>query len=516
MAEQKNSLRLEYLRRVLVTAAILAIASGIGYLFRYVGFHETNIVVVYLLAVLMTAWLTRGYFFGFLASILATFLFNYFFAEPLFSLSVNNPNHVVTFVIMTATALITSTLTSHAQRATTDAREKEAQAKAIFDLNNLLTAARDIHDIAGIAAGAISESLACNAACLCFNENNMPESTFVQQVAGVGLQWRQTGDIDEINNHIDGNGADWYYGTEFYDWPIYGQESILGVIRIPNESSKDMTSAQKRLLNAMVESTAFAMDRLRSMAQHLRARAETARERYHANLLRSISHDLRTPLSGMLGTTEMLLDMTEKDDPRYGLLNGVQKDADWLYSLVENILNLTRLQDGKLTVDKQLEAAEEVISVAISHVVARAPEHKITVQMPDELLLVPMDARLIEQVLINLIENAIKHTEPDAGISVIVAPSEDGESVVFTVADRGTGIRNKDLPNIFKTFYTSDVKHVDSQQGIGLGLPICETIVKAHGGDIQAVNRTDGPGVEFSFTLPLEAEAEEAADETAR
>jgi two-component system sensor histidine kinase KdpD len=251
------------------------------------------------------------------------------------------------------------------------------------------------------------------------------------------------------------------------------------------------------------------MDRFRLAEQRIKSREEIVKERYRANLLRAISHDVRTPLAGMIGTAEMLMDMTGKDDPRYELAQVIKKDADWLHSLVENILNLTRLQDGKLVINKQREAVEEIIGVAVSRISVRAPEHEISVNVPDELLLVPMDAKLIEQVIINLLDNAVRHTKPDREIGIAAEICENADMIKFTVKDRGTGIRKKDLPNIFQVFYTSYTKHADAKHGIGLGLAICETIVKAHGGSIEAHNRTDGPGAEFTFTLPMEDETDE-------
>ena len=487
--------------RIFLTAAIFTAASGVGYIFRYAGFHDTNIVIVYLLAVLMAAWLTRKFIFGFIASVLATFLFNYFFAEPIFTFAVNDPNYIITFVIMTVTALITSTITSHAQRSTAAAQEKEAETKAIYNLTNHLTDAKDIHDIAGIAASAISECFACNAGFLCFDEDNLPENTFIQQIPGGGQIRREVTGADEMAHRIEGLRAGYDAGEEFTDWIIYGRESILGIIRIPNDKAKIMNDAQMKLLRSMIESTALAMDRFRSAELRIKSREEIERERYRANLLRAISHDIRTPLAGMIGTAEMLMDMTGPEDPLYEHLRGMQKSADWLHSLVENILNLTRLQDGKLSVNKQREAAEEVIGVAVSHIAARAPKHEISVNVPDELLLVPMDAKLIEQVIINLLDNAVKHTSPGKEISI--AAELCGNTAKFAVKDRGAGIRRKDLPNIFKMFYTSHVKHADSKKGIGLGLAICETIIKAHGGAIEARNRRNGPGAEFIFTLPM-------------
>ena len=180
------------------------------------------------------------------------------------------------------------------------------------------------------------------------------------------------------------------------------------------------------------------------------------------------------------------------------MAQGIWDDADWLRSLVENILNLTRLEDGRLVLQKQPEAVEEIIANALEHIAKRAPEREIGVDIPEDLLLVPMDARLIVQVLVNLLDNAIKHTAPEREIRIAV--QRDGTDAVFCVADRGDGISPEDLPYIFRTFYTSRHNRADAKRGIGLGLAICDAIVKAHGGTIRAENRTDG-GALFRFHL---------------
>jgi two-component system sensor histidine kinase KdpD len=230
---------------------------------------------------------------------------------------------------------------------------------------------------------------------------------------------------------------------------------------------------------------------------------ESEKERYRANLLRSISHDIRTPLSAIIGTAEMLESETEPDDGRRGLIQSIRTEADWLRSLVENILNLTRLQSDSPILLKQPEAAEEVVGGAIRRISGRSSGHRIDVDMPEELLFVPMDAKLIEQVLINLLDNAVRHTAPGDGISVVVK-NDDGEAE-FSVLDEGEGIDEAYLPDIFQMFYTTPacVSHADAGHGIGLGLAICKTIVEAHGGNIIARNRADRKGAEFLFTLPM-------------
>lgn len=210
-----------------------------------------------------------------------------------------------------------------------------------------------------------------------------------------------------------------------------------------------------------------------------------------------------------MGTSEMIMDMTDHTDTRYGLAEGIYRDADWLHALVENILSLTRLQDGRLMLHKEMEPVEEVVGVAVAAMEKRAPEREISVNIPDDILMVPMDARLIGQVLTNLMDNAVKHTKEGEEISVTVSKDTLHHMAVFTVADTGTGISKQDLPNIFQMFYTTKGKGPDARRGIGLGLAICESIVTAHGGTIRAQNQEHGKGAVFTFTLPLEEKTDD-------
>ena len=504
MRTPQNKEHTAVLRHVLTTALLIVAATGIGQLFRYVGFPETNIVVVYIFSILLIARFTRGYAYGIMASVIATGAFNYFFTEPYFTFSVNDPTYFVTFGIMTVTAFITGALTSKVKQNAVDAREKESEASALYKLTNRLTDAVDMSDIAGIATGTISGIMGCRAACLCFDEKGRPERSFIQQQDAEKQIRRKTDNPTEIRRRIERLRSACDVNGEFCDWPIYGREAILGIMRIPEESAAVMNEPQMRLLRSMIECTALAMDRFRSAQERIRSREETVQERYRGNLLRAISHDLRTPLSGIMGTSEMLMDMTAPEDPRRALAEGIHQDADWLHSLVVNILSLTRLQEGKLALAGQMEAPEEVIGGAVNHIMQRSPGREITVDAPDELMFVPMDAKLIEQVLINLLDNAVKHTPPEGEIIVSVREDREAACAVFSVADRGCGIAAADLPHIFQAFYTTRSKEADAHRGIGLGLAICESIVAAHGGTIEARNRADGQGAEFVFTLPME------------
>ncbi|MGM9641834.1 MAG: ATP-binding protein [Eubacteriales bacterium] len=496
---------------LLCAAAFVCAATGIGWLFRLLQFPETNIVVVYILSVILTARFTNGYIWGILATLLSTCAFNIFFTQPYFALSVDDPTYFITFTIMAITSVITSALTSKAKKMTAEAVRNGQESGALYYLTSHLADAESADQIAEITVETVSRIMDCKAACLCFDEKGRPERTFIQQKAEFEQIRRCVSDPDMLRHRIENLRTDYDAGEEFCDWPIYGSESVLGVLRIPKERAQTLTSQQKKLLHSMIESTAMAMDRLRVMKERIRSREEAAQERYRGNLLRAISHDLRTPLAGIMGTSEMIMDATDKSDARYALADGIYKDADWLHGLVENILSLTRLQDGRLTLRKELEPVEEVIGAAVAATEKRVPGREISVHIPAEILMIPMDARLIGQVLMNLMDNAIKHTQQDEEISVTVSKDSQQQMAVFTVADRGTGIAARDLPNIFQMFYTTKEKSADAKRGIGLGLAICDSIVTAHGGTITAHNQENGKGAVFTFTLPLEENTDDQA-----
>ena len=496
--------RKEVFQGLLCAAILVCLATGIGWVFRLLQFPETNIVVVYILSVILTARFTDGFIWGILATVLSTCAFNIFFTQPYYTMSVDDPTYLITFAIMAITSIITSALTSKAKEMTAEAIRNGQESGALYYLTSHLADAESADQIAGITVETVSRIMDCKAACLCFDEQGKPERTFIQQKTQAEQVRRSVSNPDELQHRMENLRTDYDAGEEFYDWPIYGSESALGVLRIPKERAEVLTDQQKKLLHSMIESTAMAMDRLRVMKERIRSREEANQERYRGNLLRAISHDLRTPLAGIMGTSEMIMDMTDKSDARYALADGIYKDADWLHSLLENILSLTRLQDGRLTLHKEQEPVEEVIGAAVAAMEKRAPEREIAVHIPDEILMVPMEARLIGQVLTNLLDNAVKHTQPGEEISVTVSEDSEQKTAVFTVADRGTGIAAQDLPNIFQMFYTTKGKGPDAKRGIGLGLAICESIVTAHGGTINARNQGSGKGAVFTFTLPLE------------
>ena len=484
MRKDRKQRMIRHLYSALLSIVLIAAATAVGTLFRAAGFPETNIVIIYMLAVLLCARFTTGFVYGLAVSVIATAAFNFFFTAPYHSLQVYDPDYLVTFAVMTTVSLLTSALTSRVKKSVLEIALREKETQALYVLTNRLSETESTEEIARVTVESIRDVFQTRAELIWFDDSGISETALMQR--------------------LEDTDGDCLTDGENCIWPINGRESRLGLLRIPAEAGQQLGKNQKKLLWSMLECAALAVDQFRAAQERLRYREESEHERYRGNLLRAISHDLRTPLSGIMGTSEMIRDMSREDDPRHALAQGIWDDADWLRSLVENILNLTRLEDGRLVLQKQPEAVEEIIANALEHIAKRAPEREIGVDIPEDLLLVPMDARLIVQVLVNLLDNAIKHTAPEREIRIAV--QRDGTDAVFCVADRGDGISPEDLPYIFRTFYTSRHNRADAKRGIGLGLAICDAIVKAHGGTIRAENRTDG-GALFRFTLPREVAA---------
>lgn len=228
--------------------------------------------------------------------------------------------------------------------------------------------------------------------------------------------------------------------------------------------------------------------------------SETEKEKMRANLLRAISHDLRTPLTGIIGASSSYLDNNTllTEDEKNAIVTHIHEDANWLLNMVENLLSVTRIRGQSSTVRKTDESVEEIVSAAINRLKKRIPEATVKVSVPDELLILPMDAILIEQVLINLLENAIVHSQSSRPILCYV--DDDNENVTFHVKDFGVGIDPERLKNIFdgNSYIGNSVS--DSNKGMGIGLSICKTIITAHNGTINAGNHEQG--AEFYFSLP--------------
>jgi two-component system sensor histidine kinase KdpD len=476
------------MKGIAITLALNASATLVSFLIQRTRLSEVNIVVIYILSVLITSRYTKGYFFGIAASIISLLSFNYFFTEPFFTLHVYDTSYFFTFFVMLLAAIFTSALTSKLISLKELAGQREKQARILYNITSSLAKTSGVTDVAAVSAQFLSNLLECDITCIVIK----PKDNMVQKIkAG------KTGRIDATDdiNMIEIEGIK----ENQYTFPIKIHDKIICFICLPDEL-KTLNHENRFLLDSILMQISISMERELLNSEKETARAETERERFKSNLLRAISHDLRTPLTGITGAAEMLL-QNLKDDENIKIVQGIYEDSAWLTRLVENVLSLTRIQEGRLSLNIQPEVVEEIVAEAINRASRYSPNHKITISIPSEVLFIPMDGKLIEQVLINLVDNAIKHTTPSNEINVSVRLED--KKAWFEVSDNGAGIDYEDLPKLFDMFFTSNNSPTDSRRGIGLGLAICKSIVNYHGGEIFAENNVSG-GATFKFYLKVQ------------
>ena len=265
--------------------------------------------------------------------------------------------------------------------------------------------------------------------------------------------------------------------------------------------SVNMISAIIMIVIAILTSTLTTQ-----IKRHEAMKAEGEKERMRANLLRAVSHDLRTPLTTIYGSAATLLENrdTLEEEQQTKILQGIKEDSEWLVRMVENLLSITRIDSGNVKIIKTPIVLEELIDSVIVKFRKRYPDFDITLDLPEDIVVIPMDAMLIEQVIVNILENAIQHAEGMTELMLRVFVL--GKQAIFEIKDNGCGISKEKLPYIFSGYYENKEEPSDGQKrNTGIGLSVCKTIIKAHGGEISAEN-IKGGGAVFRFTLDTEEE----------
>jgi two-component system sensor histidine kinase KdpD len=504
----------EIFRNVVTTLCIMTAATFLSFFFRYVDFHEANIIMAYILGVLFVAKQTEGHIFGIIASVIGVLTFNFFFTEPYYTFNVYRPDYPVTFVIMLIVAIVTSTLTSRVKRELKSASLREKRTQTLYKINKMLIKVRSISQVIEVGGRGIAKMV--NRSVVIYSgisSDNLGEPYVYafnndERVVVLKSHNEKQVAIETIKSgKTMGAGTGLFSESAACYIPVKGQSGVLGVIGVSCFNSNILSPEQKSLLEAVASQIALAIERERLWEKQQKAKLDMERERLRGNLLRAISHDLRTPLAGILGATATILDNGELIDPKVTreLLQNVYEDAGWLIHAVENILSITRIDEGKMEIKKNLEAVEEIVAEAVSRVKKLAGAHSIKVKIPEELIMLPMDGMLIEQVLVNIIDNAIKYTP--AGTTIEVQAKLEADMMIFEVSDNGNGVQQENMSVIFDRFFTSVVANGAGRQGTGLGLAICKSIIIAHGGEISAYNNASG-GATFRFSLPVKEQVD--------
>lgn len=475
MVKVKEKKTITYLFRLLELVILSLLLSLV--LKKY-GIEKESIIMVFLVGVLFVTIVTKGYIYGSIAAIVSVLLFNYLFTAPVHTFLIYNPSDITLLLFFFVASLISSSITSRSQKQLELAQKNEHTARLLYE---------------------VTESFA----------NIMGEENIVMQ--GIRYIYNNTGFNSEVvlfksNKHYcnikDGINEEIEKST--LEIEIQGLSKKLGKIKIFH-SSKSFELEDELLIKMVAGQMGISLDREFIYNERENIKISMEKERLRGNLLRGISHDLRTPLTAIVGASGVIIDnmdVLDKESIRK-LTRDINEESLWLNHLVENILNITRISEETMVIQKNEEVVDDVINEALRHVSNLAGNRKIKVDIPEDVISLSMDGKLIVQVLINLLDNAIKHTKEDGIINVRVYISE--AFVAFEVEDNGEGIQ-KDIKDIlFERFVTAKGKVIDSKRGMGLGLSICKEFIKAHGGEIRAEDARNG-GAIFRFSLPLEGE----------
>jgi len=444
-----------------ISAGILALASGLAFLFSKVGFSEANIIAIYLLAVLLTAMVTSTRSSYVLSAIGSVLVFNFFFTYPQFSLRVYADGAPLTFLIMLIASLTVGTMTDRMKGQTKQSTQAAYRTNLLLETNQLLQKAQTDEEVLQACRTQVSKLLGRTASVL-------------------------PGVVASTNK-------------DSQRYPIKVQDRVYGTVII--EGTEPLEAFENSVLLSILGECALTLENSRNTKEKEAAKLQAENEKLRANLLRSISHDLRTPLTSISGNAGMLLSDLEKLDTETvrQMCGDIYDDSAWLTNLVENLLAVTKIEEGRMRLQKQPHLVEEIVTEALQHITRKQTEHTITVHHENELLLARCDARLIIQVIINLVDNAIKYTP--VGSHITVTTKQNEQHTEISIADNGTGIPDSEKEKVFQMFYSGSNPIADCRRSLGLGLSLCKSIITAHGGEIVVTDNVPA-GTIFTFTVP--------------
>lgn len=499
----------DYLRTALVVAA----CGLVGWGFVWLQLDETNIVMVFLLGVAFVA-ARQGRGPAIAAAVVSVLVFDFCFIPPYFSFAVSDAQYLLTFAVMLGIGLLISTLTARVQLQLRLSRQQEQRTAALFRLTRQLSELVGSDFLAQTAGRQLAEIFSSEVVIFLRIENGV-ELRFGQQtsiaalpVNAVVAQW-----VTE-HSQFAGAGTDTLPNATALFVPLVGSQQTVGAIGVrSDDSDRFLDPEQRRLLETCASLIALAIERDQSVLNAQQAQVQVETEQLRSSLLSSVSHDLRTPLAAMAGAATSLMnaDSQVSDVARRELLQSIVEESLRLSRLVDNLLDMTRLESGGIHIKLEWHVLEEIVGSALHHVREQLARHSVTTQLPANLPLVHVDGVLFEQVFVNLLENAARYTP--AGSQIKITARELASGVEIRVADNGPGLPSGMGSQLFEKFVRGDSAAPDGRRGVGLGLAICRGIVQAHEGSITAHNHSEG-GAEFVITLPCRQPPPEVPIET--
>lgn len=502
---RKSRVRFSW-RDAVVTLLCLAISTAVGFAFDWAGFSESNIITIYILGVLVTAVSTSGHLYGAANSLLSVLAFNFFFTEPRFTLQADGPSYPVTFLIMLSSSIIASSLASRVKEQARMAAEKSYYTELLLGSSQKLQTIRTEWDCLRLTAEQLSRMFdrpviyALNDADkeLDFRIEPADEHTLLEKLSTeeIGVaKWVQK------NNKHAGATTNTLPDSKWLFLSVRGTRGVMGIVGVPIAGYVVPDAFEKNLMVALLGECGLSQERIRLEEERNQIALQTQRESLQANLLRAVSHDLRTPLTNINGSVGILMgkDQTLKPEVREQLYTAIDDDTNWLINMTENLLAATQLETDRTKLKTAPELLEDLFQSAVRQLDRRARDHHISVDLEDQTLMASMNAGMIQRVIINMMNNAIQYTPKDSHI--ILSGTRRKDWVEISVSDDGPGNPDEAKKHLFDLFYTAEQGKPDSKRGLGLGLHLCQSIVNAHGGTITVSDHAPS-GTTFRFTLP--------------
>jgi two-component system sensor histidine kinase KdpD len=484
-----------------VASAATAIAATLVAWFLFGRRQLADVVMVYLLGIILVS-LRFGYGPSILAAVLSVLMLDFFFVPPYLSFAVSDFQHVVMFAVMFVVAVVISNLTKRVRLQADAARYRERRTATLYSMSRELAATRATRSLAAVAVQHVHEVFETKVALMLQELDGRLENV----ASGDGAfapQEKERDIVDWVWSHDKpaGLSTDTLPSARALYSPLRGAQGLVGVLGVlPNDPRRFNDAEQRAQLDVFANQIASALERARLADQAQHAHVQVEAERLRSSLLSSVSHDLRTPLSVIKGAASALAepDSTLGAEARRDLAQSIEEEADRLTRLVRNLLDMTRLSAGAVQVTKEWQPIDGVVGAAMMRLEDQLRGRNITTHLPADVPLVPIDGVLVEQLLINLLENAAKYSP--IGSPIEISARQEKDELLVEVADCGPGVPPEAAQKIFEKFYRLPRERQGG--GAGLGLAICRAIVEAHGGRIW-VDRGEGGGAAFRFTLPI-------------
>ncbi len=436
------------LKDISILLTVLVFATALSYVFTYLQFQEATIIIIYMLAVVIISQSTTHYIYGFIASLISVLAFNFFFTHPLYTFNISQPDYLFTFFVMFVASFLSSSLTSKLKREKHLSQEKTNQVVLVEAINHNFQTF-DIEKALNVAAKLIADNCLCNVTILIHLAQREFSAKYTQLTSNAYTQQ-------------------------------YQREIILNTQEIGTLSVEYTNTISKKWINSIGDLLSQNIEKKDLVDKQTQAQFEIREQKLRNDLLGAISHDLRTPLSTILGSSDTLLENLDKlnDSDKQELLRNIREDSLWLINSVENILSFMRVEEGfKLNV--KMGSVEELFGDVTARMVSRVSQ-QLVLDLPSEPIYYTMDIYLMEKVLLNLVDNASKYSPPTSKITLKAYLNV--QSLIFEVLDEGDGIPDSEKKTVFERFYTYKSQSIVKRKGLGLGLAICKTIVEAHHG----------------------------------